>query len=161
MIKSLHIGPPSPTAKSGAHPQSRGLVKHVYIRTARNSCSAIRVIVHGPLRQSQNSIHAGTNEKVLLQNRGQGHAAVGAAMAASGSCSICLIKKLFSSMNCSSSVRSSRKLGRKRSSFSRLLMRMRCTATDLLGLATKTCGNQHHRPPAKQVKLALKTWNPS
>lgn len=55
-----------------------------------------------------------------------------------GSCSICRIRKLFSSMNCSSSVRSSRKLGRKRSSFSRLLIRMRCTAIDLLGLATKT-----------------------
>ena len=55
-----------------------------------------------------------------------------------GSCSICRIRKLFSSMNCSSSVRSSRKLGRKRSSFSRLLIRMRCTAIDLLGFATKT-----------------------
>ena len=71
------------------------------------------------------------------------YAAAGGGMGWLGSCSICRIRKLFSSMNCSSSVRSSRKLGRKRSSFSRLLIRMRCTAIDLLGLATKTWGCQH------------------
>ena len=65
----------------------------------------------------------------------------GAAEGAGGSegiCSICRIKKLFSSMNCSSSVRSSRNAGRKRKSFSRLLIKIFCTATDLCGFATKT-----------------------
>ena len=66
------------------------------------------------------------------------YAAAGGAMGADGICSICRIKKLFSSMNCSSSVRSSRNDGRNRSNLSRLLIRMRCTATDLLGFATKT-----------------------
>jgi hypothetical protein len=67
------------------------------------------------------------------------HTAVGGGMGAGGSCSICRIRKLFSSMNCSSSVRSSRNEGRKRRSLSRLLISIRCTATDLLGFATKTC----------------------
>jgi hypothetical protein len=48
------------------------------------------------------------------------------------------MRKLFSSTNCSSSVRSSRKVGRKRSNFSRLLIRIFCTAYDLFGFATKT-----------------------
>lgn len=68
-----------------------------------------------------------------------GYAAAGDATGAGGSCSICRIRKLFSSMNCSSSVRSSRKVGKNLSSFSRLLIKIRCTATDLLGFATKTC----------------------
>ena len=55
-----------------------------------------------------------------------------------GIVSICRIKKLFSSMNWSSSVRSSKNLGKKLSSRSRLFNRMRWTAIDLLGLATKT-----------------------
>lgn len=65
-------------------------------------------------------------------------AAGGGTVGCGGSCSICRIRKLFSSMNCSSSVRSSRKFGRKRSNFSRLPMRIFCTAYDLLGFATKT-----------------------
>lgn len=62
---------------------------------------------------------------------------------AGGSCSICRIKKLFSSMNCSSSVRSSKNDGKNRNSLSRLLIRIRCTATDLFGLATNTCVCQY------------------
>jgi len=56
-----------------------------------------------------------------------------------GSSSICRTRKLFSSVNWSSSVRSSRNLGRNLSRRSRLLMRIRCTATDLFGFATNTC----------------------
>ena len=61
--------------------------------------------------------------------------------AAAGNASICLIRKLFSSMNWSSSVRSSRKVGRKRRRRSRLLISMRWTAYDLFGFATKTWGS--------------------
>ena len=59
------------------------------------------------------------------------YAAAGGAIGSEGICSICRIRKLFSSMNCSSSVRSSRKVGRKRRSFSRLLIKIFCTAMDL------------------------------
>jgi hypothetical protein len=67
------------------------------------------------------------------------YAAAGGAVGRDGICSICRIRKLFSSMNCSSSVRSSRKVGKKRNSFSRLLIKIFCTARDLCGFATKTC----------------------
>lgn len=51
---------------------------------------------------------------------------------------ICLIRNSRSSMNCSSSVRSSRKCDRNAKSFSRFIMRIFCTAIDLCGLATNT-----------------------
>lgn len=63
-----------------------------------------------------------------------------------GSSSICRTKKLFSSVNWSSSVRSSRNLGRNLSNRSRLLIRIRCTATDLFGLATNTCSHVRSVP---------------
>lgn len=56
-----------------------------------------------------------------------------------GRSSIWRTRKLFSSVNWSSSVRSSKNLGKNLSNRSRLLIRIRCTATDLFGLATKTC----------------------
>lgn len=52
--------------------------------------------------------------------------------------SICRMRKLFSSVNCSSSVRSSKNVGRNRSSLSLLLTSIRCTGADLWGFATKT-----------------------
>jgi len=55
-----------------------------------------------------------------------------------GMVSIWRIKKDFSSLNCSSSVRSARKSGRNFRSLLRFLMRICWTASDLFGLATKT-----------------------
>lgn len=51
---------------------------------------------------------------------------------------ICLIKNSLSSINCSSSVLSSKKCDRKCNSFSLFIIKIFCTGTDLCGFATKT-----------------------
>lgn len=61
-----------------------------------------------------------------------------------GSRAIWFIRNVFSSANWSSSLRSARKLGRKRRSRSLLLMRMRCTGTVLVGFATKIYHSEWH-----------------
>ena len=68
------------------------------------------------------------------------HPAHEMALTLSGMAAIWRSKKSFSSMNWSSSVRSSKKCCRNLVSLSRLLIRMRCTSLDLCGLATKIYG---------------------
>jgi len=76
------------------------------------------------------------NEKPLVfESENQAAAGVGCG----GSISICRMRKLFSSLNWSSSARSSKNAGKNLSSRSRLLMSMRWTGIDLFGLATNTC----------------------
>lgn len=58
--------------------------------------------------------------------------------AGGGKVSIWRMRKLFSSVNCSSSVRSAKKPGRNLSRRSRFCVRILLTASDLCGFATKT-----------------------